>query len=97
MATSLEAAAKEWLSDPPWSRVFKNSFDVVEDQVNKGLVALAAIALAVRFLANLPSGDLLCIVVAVNGSLSFDSLAGPFHASLSSYAAQDPACHDAVF
>ena len=97
MATSLEAAAKEWLSDPPWNRVFKNSFDVLEDQVNKGLVALAAIALAVRFLANLPSGDLLCIVVAVNGSLNFDSLAGPFHASLASYAAQDPACHDAVF
>jgi len=97
MATSLEAAAREWLSDPPWNRVFKNSFDVIEDQVNKGLVALAAIALAVRFLANLPSGDLLCIVVAVNGSLDFNSLAGPFHASLSSYAAQDPACHDAVF
>eukprot|EP00092_Neocalanus_flemingeri_P001833 GFUD01001954.1.p1 GENE.GFUD01001954.1~~GFUD01001954.1.p1 ORF type:complete len:952 (+),score=205.85 GFUD01001954.1:214-3069(+) len=94
---SLEAAARDWLSDPPWNKVFKNSFDVIEDQVNRGLVALAAIALAVRFLANLPSGDLLCIVVAVNGTLKFDSLAGPFHASLSSYAAQDPACHNAVF
>ena len=99
MATSLEAAAKDWLSDPPWNKLFKNSFDVVEDQINRGLVALAAISLAVRFLANLPSGDLLCIVVGVGGntSLTMDQLAGPFHASIAAYAAQNPECHKQVF
>ena len=94
---SLETFAKDWLSDPYWSRIFKNSFDVIEDQINRGLVALAAISLAVRFLANLPSGDLLCIVVAVNGSLDFNSLSGPFHASLAAYASQNPDCHESVF
>ena len=98
MATSLEAAAKDWLSDPPWNKLFKNSWDVIEDQLNRGLVALAAISLAVRFLANLPSGDLLCIVIGVNGTdLDFKSLAGPFHASLAAYASQDPGCHKNVF
>ena len=58
MTAALEAAAKEWLSDPSWVKVFKNSFDVLEDQINKGLVAVAGFALAVRFLANLPTGDL---------------------------------------
>ena len=31
-----------------WNRVFKNSTDVIEDQVNTGLVALAAIDLAIK-------------------------------------------------
>ena len=51
--TSLESAARDWLSDPPWNKLFKNSWDVIEDQLNRGLVAVAAISLAVRFLANL--------------------------------------------
>ena len=96
--TSLESAARDWLSDPPWNKLFKNSWDVIEDQLNRGLVAVAAISLAVRFLANLPSGDLLCIVIGTNVTdLEFKSLAGPFHASLAAYASQDPGCHAAVF
>ena len=97
--TSLEATAKDWLLDPPWNKLFKNSFDVVEDQVNKGLLALATIGLAVRFLANLPSGDLLCIVVGVSNGTGLDlkTMAGPAHASLAAYAAQDSECHEAVF
>lgn len=96
--TSLESAARDWLSDPPWNKLFKNSWDVVEDQLNRGMVAVAAISLAVRFLANLPSGDLLCIVIGTNVTdLEFNSLAGPFHASLAAYASQDPRCHRAVF
>ena len=96
--TSLESAARDWLSDPPWNKLFKNSWDVIEDQLNRCLVAVAAISLAVRFLANLPSGDLLCIVVGTNATdLEFKSLAGPFHASLAAYASQDPGCHTAVF
>ena len=96
--TSLEATAKDWLLDPPWNKLFKNSFDVIEDQVNKGLLALATIGLAVRFLANLPSGDLLCIVIGVNGTyLDLKTMAGPAHASMAAYAAQDSECHKAVF
>ena len=97
--SSLEAAARDWLSEPVWNKLFKNSFDVVEDQLHRGLVALAALALAVNFLANLPSGELLCIVVdIVNSSqLQFADLAGPFHASLASYAAQEPTCRQNDF
>ena len=59
---------------------------------------MAAIGLAVRFLANLPSGDLLCIVVGVNGTLlDLKTMAGPAHASLAAYASQDSECHKAVF
>ena len=95
---SLEAAARDWLSDPAWNKLFKNSFDVIEDQINRALVALAAISLAVRFLANLPAGDLLCIVVGLNATdLSYSQLAGPFHASLAAYASQDSRCHHEVF
>ena len=97
MTAALEQAAKEWLSDPSWVKVFKNSFDVLEDQINKGLVAVAGFALAVRFLANLPTGDLLCIVVGVEGNLTFDTMAGPMAQSLANYAAQDPTCQEAVF
>ena len=102
---SLEATAKDWLHDPPWNKLFKNSFDVVEDQINKALLALATIGLAVRFLANLPTGDLLCIVVGVRSNSSnangtfpdLKTMAGPAHASLAAYAAQDPDCHESVF
>lgn len=99
---SLEATAKDWLHDPPWNKLFKNSFDVVEDQINKALLALATIGLAVRFLANLPTGDLLCIVVGLeqseNGTFpDIKTMAGPAHATLAAYAAQDPDCHESVF
>ena len=98
---SLEAAARDWLTDPAWNKLFKNIFDIAEDQICRGLVALAAISLAVRFLANLPSGDLLCIVIGfdINGTFGSDvrDLAGPWHATLTAYAAQDPGCYEAVF
>ena len=33
--STLESTAKEFLNEPPWSRVFKNSFDVIKDGLNK--------------------------------------------------------------
>lgn len=45
---SLETFAKDWLSDPQWNKIFKNMFDVIEDQLNRGLVMIAAISMAVR-------------------------------------------------
>eukprot|EP00092_Neocalanus_flemingeri_P016447 GFUD01017797.1.p1 GENE.GFUD01017797.1~~GFUD01017797.1.p1 ORF type:complete len:977 (-),score=204.76 GFUD01017797.1:255-3140(-) len=100
MASTLEAAAKGLLSDPAWNRVFKNTYDAIEEQLNKILVAVAAVGLAVRFLSNLASGDLLCIVNAVTNAtegLDMSRLAGPAHASLAAYASQDPTCHDQIF
>ena len=35
MTATLENAAKNLLSDPPWMRVFKNTYDSIEDQLNK--------------------------------------------------------------
>ena len=54
-------------------------------------MAVAAAALSVRFLVNLSTGELLCIVVGLNATTSnftFGSLAGPAHATLAAYAAQ---------
>ena len=54
-------------------------------------MAVAAAALSVRFLVNLSTGELLCIVVGLNATSSnftFGSLAGPAHATLAAYAAQ---------
>ena len=100
MAVTLEAAARGLLSDPAWARVFKNTYDAIEEQLNKMLVSVAAVALAVRFVANLASGDLLCIVNDVQGpteGYDMSKLAGPAHASLAAYAAQEPSCHDQIY
>ena len=100
MASTLEAAAKGLLSDPAWSRVFKNTYDAIEEQLNKILVSVAAVALAVRFVSNLASGDLLCIVNDIHGpteGYDMTRLAGPAHASLAAYAAQEPSCHDQIY
>ena len=35
MTATLENAARNLLSDPPWMRVFKNTYDSIEDQLNK--------------------------------------------------------------
>ena len=35
MAGTLEGVAKNLLSDPHWMRVFKNTYDSIEDQLNK--------------------------------------------------------------
>ena len=68
MASTLEAAARGLLSDPQWSRVFKNTYDAIEEQINKILVSVAAVALAVRFVSNVASGDLLCVVNDIKGT-----------------------------
>ena len=100
MFSTLEAAANGLLSDPSWNWVFKNTFDSVEEQLNKILIATASVGVAVRCLSNLASGDLLCIVNSIIGNetdLSILTIAGPFHSSLSAYAAQEPVCYNEVF
>jgi hypothetical protein len=59
----------------------------------------AAVGILVRFISNLASGDLLCIVNDLSDnttSLDINSISGPFHVSLSAYAAQEPGCRDKV-
>ena len=63
MGSSLEEVAKNWLVDPAWQKVFKHTFDVIEDYVSYILVAVGAISLSVRLLTTLSSGDLVCIVI----------------------------------
>ncbi len=55
---SLEEVAKSWLVDPSWQKVFKHTLDVLEDYVCYVLVAVGAIALSVRLLTTLSTGDL---------------------------------------
>ena len=100
MASTLEAAARGLLSDPAWARVFKNTYDAIEEQLNKILVSCAAVALAVRFVSSLTSGDLLCIVNDVRDPIEgyeMSRLAGPAHASLAAYASQEPSCHEQIY
>ena len=50
MTATLENAAKNLLSDPPWMRVFKNTYDSIEDQLNKVLVTAEYLVLIVNCL-----------------------------------------------
>ena len=63
MGSSLEEVAKSWLVDPAWQKVFKHTFDVIEDYVAYVLVAVGAISLSVRLLTTLSAGDLVCIII----------------------------------
>ena len=58
MGDGIGDVAKSWLADPPWQKVFKHTFDVIEDYVNYILVAVGGIALSVRLLTTLSTGDL---------------------------------------
>ncbi len=58
MGDSLGDVAKSWLADPPWQRVFKHTFDVIEDYVTYMLIAVGGISLSVRLLTTLATGDL---------------------------------------
>ena len=146
MFSTIEVAAKGLLNDPSWNWVFKNTFDAIEDKLNKvwktiwnsfdeylqTLFVVSGLGILVRFISNLASGDLLCIVndlsdnttnldvrslsslhikaicfglrflqilvctVKLCFSFGPSSLSGPFHISLSAYAAQEPGCKEKV-
>lgn len=40
MFSTIEVAAKGLLNDPSWNWVFKNTFDAIEDKLNKVCTAL---------------------------------------------------------
>ena len=62
MSGAIEDIAKKWLSEPAYTKVFKHTADVIEDYLCYFLTAVGAIALSIRFLSSLGTGDLSCIV-----------------------------------
>ena len=62
MSGAIEDIAKKWLAEPAYTKVFKHTADVVEDYICYFLTAIGAIALSVKFLTSLGSGDLSCII-----------------------------------
>jgi hypothetical protein len=66
MGDSLGDIAKSWLADPPWQRVFKHTFDVIVDYVTYILVAIGGVALSVRLLTTLSTGDLVLLCLLSN-------------------------------
>ena len=49
-------------------QVFKHTFDVVEDYVTYILITIGAIALSIRLLTTLGTGDVQCFLLMVNAS-----------------------------
>ena len=62
MSGAIEDIAKKWLAEPAYTKVFKHTADVIEDYICYFLTAIGAIALSVKFLTSLGSGDLSCII-----------------------------------
>ena len=54
----IEDVAKSWLVDQPWQKVFKHTLDVLEDYVSYILITVGALALSVRLLTTVSTGDL---------------------------------------
>ena len=65
MSGAIEDLAKKWISEPTYSKVFKHTADVVEDYLCYLLVALGAVALSVRFLSSMGSGEAICMITGV--------------------------------
>jgi len=57
MPGSIEEIASSWLVDPPWQKVFKHTLDVLEDYICYILISVGAIALSVKLLTTLSTGD----------------------------------------
>lgn len=74
MSGAIEDIAKKWLSEPAYSKVFKHTFDVIEDYLCYLLTGIGSIALAVRFLTSLGSGEVVCILKGVSHNASEGSL-----------------------
>ena len=91
--------AKTWLADPQWIKVFKHTFDVLEDYVSYILITVGAISLSVRLLTTLGSGDLMCIIIGVENDTSTGL--GPYVSGgtlgMINYAQTDEACIREVF
>ena len=103
MGDSLGDVAKTWLIDPSWQKVFKHTFDVIEDYVTYILIAVGTTALAVRLLTTLATGDLVCVIIGIenNGTVADGGHLGPYPSGgtlgLLSYAQTHQDCIESVF
>ena len=101
MSGAIEDLAKKWISEPTYSKVFKHTADVVEDYLCYLLVALGAVALSVRFLSSMGSGEAICLLTGLrhtNGTRLVDLGPYPSGATLSivNYANFNQRCVDAA-
>jgi hypothetical protein len=62
MSGAIEDIAKKWLAEPAYNKVFKHTFDVIEDYLCYCLTGIGSIALAVRFLTSLGTGEVVCAI-----------------------------------
>ena len=68
MSGALETGARAWLEDPAWLKNLKHTGDVIQDYLCYGLFVIGAIALSVRFLATLGTGDVACVILGVGNT-----------------------------
>ncbi|QQP57419.1 Uncharacterized protein FKW44_002400 [Caligus rogercresseyi] len=97
--SSLEDVAKTWLTDPPWQKVFKHTFDVLEDYISYVLITVGTIFLSVRLLSTLGTGELNCVILGVGNSTmgGIDPYPSGGTLGLVSYASNDEQCIHAVY
>nr|XP_040573152.1 uncharacterized protein LOC121122226 [Lepeophtheirus salmonis] len=97
--SSIEDVAKTWLTDPPWQKVFKHTFDVLEDYVSYILITVGTIFLSVRLLSTLGTGELNCVILGVqNGTIGqIDPYPSGGTFGLLTYASNDESCIRAVY
>ncbi|CAB4068164.1 unnamed protein product [Lepeophtheirus salmonis] len=90
---------KAWLTDAPWQKVFKHTFDVLEDYICYSLITVGTIFLSVRLLSTLGSGELNCVILGVeNGTLGeIDPYPSGGTFGLLSYAFNDEKCIRTVY
>uniref|UniRef100_A0A0K2UDL8 Protein tyrosine phosphatase, receptor type, J [Myotis lucifugus] n=1 Tax=Lepeophtheirus salmonis TaxID=72036 RepID=A0A0K2UDL8_LEPSM len=97
--SSIGSVAKSWLMDPPWQKVFKHTFDVIEDYISYALITGGTIFLSVRLLSTLGTGDLNCVILGVeNGTLGgINPYPSGGTSGLLSYASNDEECIRTIY
>ena len=80
-------------------QVFKHTFDVFEDYVTYLLITVGTLAVSVRVLTTLGSGDVQCILLLVNNSTDHDLGPYPSKGTMGflNYAQFKSECSNAVF
>ena len=54
----VNSVSNAWLVDPHWQKVFKHTLDVLQEYIYYVLMTTGAIALSIKLLSTLGSGDL---------------------------------------
>ena len=65
MADGLSNLAKNMLADPEWAKMFKLNVDVLEDHMNTGFIAAAALALGIKFSQSFGVGSISCFLTGL--------------------------------